>query len=139
MSARPGSATPDDTNPTALTPEREQDIRKRRVQAKQVLAEGEGMPVADYRLISQTFTDMAVVLAELDRVRAELDSPAVEVKRNEVRQSYLDLAAQAREDRDYEGAFNVDCTLREREEQWAAEDATFAEMQRANGNPIGGA
>jgi hypothetical protein len=72
---------------------------------------------------------VAAVDAEIRRLRArvaELERPVVEAKRDEVRQSYAELAAQCREDRDYEGAFDVDCRLREREEQWAAEDAAAA-------------
>jgi hypothetical protein len=56
------------------------------------------------------------------RVR-ELERPTIEAQRAEVRDSYLQLAAQCREDRDHEGAFEVDCRLRDREEQWKAEDA----------------
>lgn len=66
------------------------------------------------------------LVAEVRRLRArvwELERPAVEKQRNEVRDSYAQLAAQCREDRDHEGAFGVDCHLREREEQWKAEDA----------------
>jgi hypothetical protein len=59
------------------------------------------------------------------RVR-ELERPAVDAHRNEVRQSYMELANQAREDRDYEGAFDVDCRLREREAQWKREDEEAA-------------
>lgn len=65
-------------------------------------------------------------VAELNRLRArvwELERPAVEAKRGEIRDSYLQLAAQCREDRDYEGALDVDYRLQQREEQWKAEDA----------------
>ncbi|MFG2352630.1 hypothetical protein [Streptomyces sp. NPDC048521] len=63
---------------------------------------------------------------EIRRLRArvwELERPAVEKQRDEVRDSYAQLAAQCREDRDHESAFDVECRLREREEQWAREDA----------------
>lgn len=63
--------------------------------------------------------------AEVRRLRArvaELERPAVEAGRAEVRQSLMELSRQAREDRDFEGAFDVDCRLREREEQWSRED-----------------
>jgi len=69
---------------------------------------------------------LPLVLAEVDRLRArvaELERPAVEAKRNEIRQSHLELAAQAREDRDYEGQASVELQLRDREEQWKREDA----------------
>ena len=65
-------------------------------------------------------------VAELNRLRArvwELERPAVEAKRNEIRESYADLVAAAEETKDFEGAFDVQCRLREREEQWAREDA----------------
>ncbi|MFF7183282.1 hypothetical protein [Streptomyces sp. NPDC008121] len=50
-----------------------------------------------------------------------------EAKRNEIRQSYSELAAQAREDRDHEGAADVELKLRDREEQWRREDAAAVE------------
>ena len=53
---------------------------------------------------------------------AELERPEIERKRAEVRQSFMELAAQAREDCDHEGASSVECELREREAQWVAED-----------------
>jgi len=56
------------------------------------------------------------------RVR-ELERPAIEAKRNEIRQSYAELIATCEETKDYEGAFDVRCRLRDREEQWAREDA----------------
>lgn len=65
------------------------------------------------------------LLAEVRRLRArlaELERPAVEAQRNEIRQSFAELAAQCREDRDHEGAFEVECRLRDREEQWKRED-----------------
>ncbi|GAA2192799.1 hypothetical protein [Streptomyces bangladeshensis] len=76
--------------------------------------------------IAALIDDAPALVAEVRRLRArvwELERPAVEAKRAEVRDSYLQLAAQCREDRDHEGAFDVDCRLREREEQWAREDA----------------
>lgn len=69
---------------------------------------------------------MLLLVAEVERQRAriaELERPAVEAERNAIRQSYRELAHQAREDRDFEGAFDVDYRLREREAQWAREDA----------------
>lgn len=56
------------------------------------------------------------------RVR-ELERPDIEAARNEIRQSFAELIAQAREARDHEGAFNVQCQLRDREEQWKREDS----------------
>jgi hypothetical protein len=72
---------------------------------------------------------MLLLVAEVERQRAriaELERPAVEAERNAIRQSYRELAHQAREDRDFEGAFDVDYRLREREAQWAREDAAAA-------------
>ncbi|WP_030407481.1 hypothetical protein [Streptomyces albus] len=74
------------------------------------------------------------LLAEVARLRvrvAELERPAVEANRAEIRQSYRELAAQAREAGDYEGAFEVDCRLREREEQWKREDAGATRTERS--------
>ena len=77
------------------------------------------------------------LLAEVRRLRtrvAELERPSVEAKRNEIRQSYTDLIVQVEQDRDFEGAFDVQCRLREREEQWKAEDAARPAAVAAAGN-----
>ncbi|MFJ1827405.1 hypothetical protein [Streptomyces sp. NPDC088178] len=66
-----------------------------------------------------------LVLAEVDRLRArlaELERPSTEAERNALRQSFMELSAQAREDHDYEGQFDIECQLRDREEQWKRED-----------------
>ncbi|MBK3546466.1 hypothetical protein [Streptomyces sp. MBT60] len=47
-------------------------------------------------------------------------------KRNEIRDSYAETIAMAREDRDHEGAFTLECQLRDREEQWRREDDAAA-------------
>lgn len=63
---------------------------------------------------------------EIERLTArvrELERPAVEAERAEIRSSYTELISQAEQDRDYEGAFEVQCRLRDREQQWTAEDA----------------
>ncbi|MFF4536591.1 hypothetical protein [Streptomyces aureus] len=73
-----------------------------------------------------TDTDVPALLAEVRRLRArvwEHERPATEAERNALRQSFMELAAQAREDRDFEGAFGIECDLRKREEQWKREDA----------------
>ncbi|GAA0500966.1 hypothetical protein [Streptomyces olivaceiscleroticus] len=54
---------------------------------------------------------------------AELERPAIEAKRNEIRSSYTELISTCEETKDFEGAFDVQCRLREREEQWQREDA----------------
>lgn len=85
-------------------------------------AEQAGQRAYEQRLREQHDRDVA----ELIRLRAciaELERPAVEAKRNEVRDSYAELVAAAEETKDFEGAFDVQCRLREREEQWKAEDA----------------
>lgn len=69
----------------------------------------------------------AALLAEVQRLKArvaELERPAIEAKRNEIRSSYSELIAQCEQDRDHEGAFDVQCRLRDREEQWKREDTT---------------
>ncbi|MFF0166727.1 hypothetical protein [Streptomyces prasinus] len=105
---------------------------------------------ADAAFIAHAPTDVRALLAEVRHLRdqqakdddeyekataelaaarariAELEHPAVEAKRNEVRDSFTELAAAARETRDYEGAFKVECDLREREEQWKCEDEEAA-------------
>jgi hypothetical protein len=86
-------------------------------------------PDADWQFTIHARTDVDALLAtvrHLTKRVAELERPTVEAKRNEIRESYAGLAAQCREDRDYEGAFDVECRLRKREEQWAAEDAAAA-------------
>lgn len=52
----------------------------------------------------------------------ELERPAVEAKRNEIRSTYTELISQAEQDRDFEGAATLTLQLRESEEKWAAED-----------------
>jgi hypothetical protein len=67
----------------------------------------------------------------------ELERPAVEAKRNEIRQSYTDLIAQAEQDRDWHGAFDIQCQLRKREEQWKAEGAARPAAVAAAGDTDG--
>ncbi|MYU24507.1 hypothetical protein [Streptomyces sp. SID8352] len=81
---------------------------------------------ADAEFVAHARTDVPVLLAEIRRLDArvrELERPAVEAKRAEIRQSFAELAAAAREIRDYEGAVEVQCRLQDREEQWKREDA----------------
>ena len=85
------------------------------------VADAEQQALADEWARSVASTD-----AEVRRLRAriaELERPAVEVKRNEIRQSFTELIAAAEETKDFEGAFDVRCRLRDREAQWKAEDA----------------
>lgn len=137
-------------NTDPLTPDREQEIRDRvdaAVDAEFVAHAREDVPqllaeVARLRLLVRMYREHADhyrayeqdARAEIDRLRArvaELERPAVEANRAEIRQSYRGLAAQAREAGDYEGAFEVDCRLREREEQWKREDAVATRTERS--------
>ncbi|MEU3529176.1 hypothetical protein AB0E62_35900 [Streptomyces sp. NPDC038707] len=64
--------------------------------------------------------------SELIALRARvagMERPAVEKQRGEVVQSFRELAAQCREDRDYEGEATVLQRLEDRQQQWAREDA----------------
>jgi hypothetical protein len=69
---------------------------------------------------------LPVLLAENARLAArvaELERPEIERKRGEIHLSYMQLAAQAREDGDYENEATVLQRLEAREAEWAAEDA----------------
>ncbi|MFE4420386.1 hypothetical protein [Streptomyces sp. NPDC056817] len=97
------------------------EVDRNALRAYMAVADAEQQKLADDWARTGASSD-----AEIRRLKAhirELERPAIEAKRNEIRQSFAELAAQCREDRDFEGAFNVECDLREREEQWAAEDA----------------
>lgn len=59
------------------------------------------------------------------RVR-ELERPAVEVKRNEIRSSYVELISQAEQDRDHEGAALVAQLLADAEAMWRRNDEEAA-------------
>ncbi|MGW7603171.1 hypothetical protein [Streptomyces antimycoticus] len=65
---------------------------------------------------------------ELKERVSELGQPTIEARRDAIRGSYLELAAQAREDRDYEGEHAVLRRLERREAEWAAEDAKTSEL-----------
>lgn len=81
-----------------------------------------GQCAYEVRLREQHDRDVTTITQLRSRV-TELERPAVEAKRNEIRQSFAELVAAAEETKDFEGSFNVQCRLREREEQWATEDA----------------
>jgi hypothetical protein len=59
------------------------------------------------------------------RVR-ELERPAVEAKRNEIRSSYVELISQAEQDRDHEGAAQVTQLLADAEAMWRRNDEEAA-------------
>jgi hypothetical protein len=84
------------------------------------VADAEQQKLADSWASALAASDAEIVRLKV-RVR-ELERPAVEAKRAEIRQSLVELAAQAEQDRDFEGAFDVQCRLREFEERWALED-----------------
>lgn len=170
MSARPGSATPDDTNPTALTPEREQEIRDREQAAtpgpwgfydgetyadiaadlqmtgrssysyRQKIAQLEDEDywddaahenddeeraaealAANAAFIADARQAVPALLAELDRVR---------VSRAEMTRTNADWL---------EGIGQTHAADMLRYSLDLEDEMTAAEMQRANGNPIGGA
>ncbi|MFG2526161.1 hypothetical protein [Streptomyces sp. NPDC048527] len=78
------------------------------------------------KLAERWASSVASADAEIRRLKArirELERPAVEAQRTEIRSSFAELIAQAEQDGDFQGAFDVQCCLREREEQWAAEGA----------------
>ena len=84
---------------------------------------------ADAEFVAAARTDVPALLAEVRRLRAsvaELERPAVEAKRNEIRQSFTEIAAQCEQDHDYQAAANFQRRLQEHEEQWKAEDAAAA-------------
>lgn len=81
---------------------------------------------ADAQFIAAARTDVPDLLAEVARLQrrvAELERPEVERRRAEVVLSHQQLAAQAREDRDYEGEAEALRLLSNRQAEWKAEDA----------------
>jgi hypothetical protein len=97
------------------------EVDRNALRAYMAVADAEQRALADDWAHSAAAAD-----AEIRRLKArvrELERPAVEAKRREISSSYAETIAMAREDRDFEGAFNLECQLKEREEQWAAEDA----------------
>lgn len=85
--------------------------------------------------VVQAYGRLRLALASAQRGRralrvrvAELECPAIERHRSEVRGSYQQLAAQAREDSDYEGEAVVLRQLAEREALWAREDELAREF-----------
>ncbi|MGV2914648.1 hypothetical protein [Streptomyces alfalfae] len=117
--------------PVIQDPQREAEIREQVASAIYPTYGQENrnrsLAIADLVMpaVREVVAELAAVRAERDEARArvrELERRAVEAHRNEIRQSYAELAAAAHETRDYEGAFDVECRLREREEQWRRED-----------------
>ncbi|MGW2861856.1 hypothetical protein [Streptomyces sp. NPDC001205] len=70
---------------------------------------------------------MLLLVAEVERLRAELARPAIEAERCRVRDVLSTAAAEARDDRDFEGEAELGLRLRAYEAKWAAEDAGRAE------------
>lgn len=155
------SATPDDTNPTALTPEREQEIRSRRLDEVTagpwlvadaengrpliyVEREGNGGEVralpllvadaaseADVQFVASARRSVPELLAELDRVRAEL---AARPTRAEVLNEVADKIERK--------AKSMDATWLRADQVCDAlrrlGDPAPADEQRTDGTPIGG-
>lgn len=77
-------------------------------------------------------SDVPGLVAEVERLKArvrELERPAVEAERAKIRSSYTELISQAEQDRDHEGGAVLAEHLRDREQQWAAEDAKAGESR----------
>ncbi|MFE2967494.1 hypothetical protein ACFXKC_28250 [Streptomyces sp. NPDC059340] len=83
---------------------------------------------AERHVTNEALSDAAEALrANRDRI-VELERPAVERHRREVRESYRWLAAHAREDGDFEGEAVVSQQLAEREQLWRREDTLAREF-----------
>ncbi|MFF1301122.1 hypothetical protein [Streptomyces sp. NPDC058296] len=98
------------------------EVDRNALRAYMAVADAEQLKLAESWASSVASADV-----EIRRLKArirDLERPAVEAKRAEIRTSFIELIAQAEQDRDSQGAFDVQCLLREREEAWAAEDAT---------------
>lgn len=98
------------------------EVDRNALRAYMAVADAEQLKLAESWASSVASADV-----EIRRLKArirDLERPAVEAKRAEIRSSFIELIAQAEQDRDFQGAFDVQCLLREREEAWAAEDAT---------------
>lgn len=81
------------------------------------------------RVITPLLHTVARIAAERDEARArvrELERPAVEAKRNEIRSSYVELISQAEQDRDHEGAAQVTQLLADAEAMWRRNDEEAA-------------
>lgn len=77
---------------------------------------------AERHSTNEALSDAAEALRDMRDRLAKHERPAIEAKRREIRQSFTELIAQCEQDRDHEGAFDVQCQLRDREEQWKRED-----------------
>jgi hypothetical protein len=85
---------------------------------------------AERHVTNEALSDAAEQLrANRDRI-AELERPAEERRRAEIRSTYTELIAQAEQDRDYEGSAVVQQQLAEREAVWAREDELAKEFAR---------
>ena len=83
---------------------------------------------AERHVTNEALSDAAEALrANRDRI-VELERPAVERHRREVRESYRWLASHAREDGDFEGEAVVSQQLAEREQLWRREDKLAREF-----------
>ena len=94
----------------------------------EVLRARVGELLAERHTTNEALSEAAEALRENRSRIAELERPAVERHRREVRESYRWLAGHAREDRDFEGEAVVLQQLREREAVWAREDELAKEF-----------
>ncbi|MGX1254097.1 hypothetical protein RKD48_006608 [Streptomyces ambofaciens] len=112
----------------ALTVNAREDIRELLAELAAVRAERDQAEARIVQLETERTTLLGVISDAAEQARddhdriTELERPAVEAKRNEIRASFTSTIAQAQEDRDHEGAFALECQLREREEQWKRKD-----------------
>lgn len=83
---------------------------------------------AERHVTNEALSEAAEALRENRTRIAELERPAAERHRREVRESYRWLAAQAGEDGDFEGEAVVKQQLAEREAVWAREDELAKEF-----------
>lgn len=110
-----------------LSAEREAEIVKFRDDCHPVLGILAAARVHD--ALADLSAELAAVRQERDGARRrvrELERPAVQAHRNEIRSSYMGLANQARTERDFKAVCAIECRLQEREEQWARDDEEAA-------------
>lgn len=135
--------------PQALSSERLAEIRDRAV-----YLHANGVDADEYELELSASADVPALLDEIARMRrvlreacdqvaslesdlggatarvAELERPAEDKRRAEIRSTYTALISQAEQDRDFEGAAVVQQQLAEREAVWAREDELAKEFAR---------
>ncbi|WP_432140151.1 hypothetical protein [Streptomyces sp. bgisy154] len=101
---------------------RADEANNRLMEEVQRYADGQERPV-----LWSVYNAMHLRAATAEARIWELERPAVEKQRGEIQLSYRQLAAQAREDGDYESEAVVLQRLADREEQWKREDAAVSD------------